>query len=607
MIRKQTTLLWIAALGLSGIILLFESPWKQMSEIQEQQRQLLPASQMSSCDILNISNDTTHLEFKREGTVWKLTQPVQDLAHPTLISGLLDTLALLKPKTVLTQADIQKAGGWQTFGLDPANITLALSRGEKTVQVKLGDRESVGNQVYLRLNEEPNAWVVDAAWMDQLPDQVEAWRDPRIVAADLEGVDHIEITQVDAHIVMDKNADGKGWHLTLPDALKDSRANISRIETLLSKTLPNLKVEEFLTEENAGELQWLGLEDPVFELNLRSGEKDPIHISLGYNVPDKPGLRYAKLEGRSGIMIASDLIFVEQLNIPPSAFRDPFLIDPAFSFNRLVMGDKEPFTLFYDPAVTKWKLEQPATLPTDEMLVRQLFQTLANIQIKAYHDVVDPELEAGMFAAGAFKMRFSTLTNQTESAILEVQFSRSFEASMYAKRSDEKTIYELPASLLHDLPSHAVAMRSQDLWDVPVPEITRVDIQENNEQIRLDKAANGIWLLNGDTLSDPQKEFIDAFLEIISHPKTTNWVDYGEDKFERFGLDDGGVGLQLMVYFERGASTAEKRILFGRQSPRSAIYAGVELETGPIICELSNALAYSMRQILTWKKAADQN
>lgn len=108
------------------------------------------------------------------------------------------------------------------------------------MQIQLGDRESVGNQIYLRLNEEPYAWVVDASWLDGLPDQVEAWRDPRIVAADLGDMDHIEIKHIDARIVMNKNSDGKGWYFTLPEALKDTRANITRIETLLTKSLPTL-------------------------------------------------------------------------------------------------------------------------------------------------------------------------------------------------------------------------------------------------------------------------------------------------------------------------------------------------------------------------------
>jgi hypothetical protein len=607
MIRKQTTLLWIVALCLLGFIIIFEKPWKKEATVLVEQRSLLPSSQVSSWEQLVIQNDQAQLEFVRDDVTWNLTQPIQDIGHPTLISGLLESLSNLKPKTVLSQADIQKAGGWKTFGFEPATTTMTLSKGGNDVRIQLGDRESVGNQVYLRLNEEPFAWVVDASWLDGLPDQVEAWRDPRIVAADLGDMDHIEISHIDARIVMDKNSDGKGWHFTSPEALKDSRANITRIETLLSKSLPTLQVQEFLTEEEAGELKWLGLEDPVLELFIQQADKKPVHLSWGYNVPEKSGLRYAKLEGRSAIMVAPDVVFQEQLNVPPSAFRDPFLIDPAFSFNRLELGSKEPFTLFYDASQTKWKVEEPASLPTDPLLVRRLIQTLANIQVKAYHDSVNPELLETMFDVESYQMRFSTLIDQTESSPLTVQFSRSFDATMYAKRSDEKTIYELPASLLHDLPTHPVDIRNQDLWDVPVEEIRRIDIREANEEIRLDKSANGIWLLNGDILTETQKDFIKDFIEVMSHPKTSNWVDDGDAQYAQFGLDASGDGPQLTVHFERGASSVSKRILFGRQSPRSAIYAGVDLETGPVICELSNALTYNMRHILSWKKAVDQN
>ena len=606
MIRKQTTLLWIVALVLSGFILIFERPWKKGVSGWVEQRSLLPPSQSSSWERLAIHNDQAHLEFVRNDVTWSLTQPIKDIGHPTLISGLLETLSNLKPKTVLSLADIQKAGGWKTFGLEPAATTMILSKGENTVRVHLGDRESVGNHVYLRLNEEPDAWVVDASWLDSLPDQLQAWRDPRIVSADIEDMDHIEISHVDARIVMDKNPNGKAWHFSLPDALVDSRANIMRIETLLTKSLPTLHVHEFLSKEEAGELKWLGLEDPVLELYLSMADRKPLHLSWGFNVPDKPGLRYAKLEGRPAIMLAPDVVFREQLNVPASAFRDPYLIDPAFSFNRLEFVTKEPFALSYDASQTKWNLEKPASLPTDALLVRKLFQTLANIQIKAYHDSVNPELEENMFGAQTYQMRFSTVTDQTETSMLTVQLSRSFGASMYARRSDEKTIYELPASLLLDLPAHPVDIRNQELWDVSVEEIKRMSIREKDAEIRLDKSANGIWLLDGDILTETQQDFNLDFLETVSHPRTSNWVDAGDAQYAQFGLDTSGDGLQLTVYFERGASSVSKRILFGRQSPRSAIYAGVDLETGPVICEVSNALTYSIRHILSWKKAANR-
>ena len=133
-----------------------------------------------------------------------------------------------------------------------------------------------------------------------------------------------------------------------------------------------------------------------------------------------------------------------------------------------------------------------------------------------------------------------------------------------------------------------------------------MSIREKDAEIRLDKSANGIWLLDGDILTETQQDFNQNFLETVSHLRTSNWVDAGDAQYAQFGLDISGDGLQLTVHFERGASSVSKRILFGRQSPRSAIYAGVDLETGPVICEISNALTYSIRHILSWKKAVDR-
>ncbi len=144
--RKQTTLLWIVAFVLSGFILIFERPWKKEVSDWVEQRSLLPPSQSSSWERLAIHNDQAHLEFVRNDVTWSLTQPIKDIGHPTLISGLLETLSNLKPKTLLSLADIQKSGGWKTFGLEPSATTMILSKVENTGRVHLVDRESVGNQ-----------------------------------------------------------------------------------------------------------------------------------------------------------------------------------------------------------------------------------------------------------------------------------------------------------------------------------------------------------------------------------------------------------------------------------------------------------------------------
>ncbi len=593
------------AMALSGFILVLESPWKSGPSTTPIQQTLLPGSQVGSWDFLRIQSDASELVFRRDDTRWHMIHPLEDLAHPTLVTGLIESLSNLVPRTILTESMVLGEGGWSTFGLEPAKIRITLGQGERMVPLGLGDREPVGNKVYVRVADEREALVVDAAWMDTLPDDVKRWRDPRILSADLNNVDRIEVHQVDGSIVLRRHPDHGGWYLAKPASLQDARANLYRIETLLTKVLPAWHTTDFLSPEEAGALKWMGLEDPVLKFSIHSADQPIARLAFGFLVPDQPGLRYARVEGRAAILLAPDPIFQQHLNIPVTAFRDPFLIDPAYSFNRLQLGRDDIFSLLLDVKAGRWKVEQPIALPVDETLVRQFFQRLANLQVKAFHDNVPDGQIQSMFSSGTYKMNFSTVRENAVESALEITLSRPFGEAIYAMRSNEATVYEMPASLLLDLPGNVIELRDRLLWNVSKEDIVRVEVAEGATKWTLERAAKGIWMLEGEILESERKQYTEAFIDALSRPTASKWVEAGDGRYTQFGIGAPGNSLQLTIYFQRDLASSVKRIGFGRQSPRSDIYAGVELETGPLICELPAALPQAMREILSWKKPSN--
>jgi hypothetical protein len=605
MIRKQTMLLWITSLVLTGIVVLFDAPWQRSSGEIRADRTLLPVSQLGTWEFVRVQGKEAQLEFQKEGTRWRMIEPLSDVAHPTLVAGLIESITRLKPKAILEPEIISREGGWSAFGLEPAQMSVIVGAGDREVTVRFGERESVGDQIYMRVDDQAEAWVVDAGWMDALPDAADAWRDTRIVGAQLDKVDRIEILQSEGPVIMSRPVEGGRWLLEAPENLKGTRANLVRIETLLKQSLPTWETQGFVALESDEDLQWMGLEDPVLELVLKSEQQEVFRVSFGFNVPDKPGLRYTMSQGRDSVLLAPERVFSDQLNQPIAAFRDAFLIDPGFTSNRILLKRDEPFTLSWDPEDAAWHIIEPVSIPTDAELVGRLHQNLVNITAKVFHDDVSKEQLENIFAIGSFDIELATMHGSEKTNSLGIKFSRAFGGAMYAQRTDESTLYELPASLLIEIPEHAIELRERKLWSVPVEEIVGIDILEKGVKAEFKQALNGVWMLDGDPLDDLEKRYMPQVLEKLSQPHAEDWVEAGDVRYEQFGLDPEGDRLQITVHFRRGEVSASKRILTGRSTPDSDVYVGVDLETGPVICEVSNALTHDIRQIQSWKTSSE--
>ena len=139
MIRKQTILLWISALVLTGVVLLVDAPWDRSSGEAKADRTLLPVSQLGTWEFVRVKGKEAQLEFQLEGAHWRMLQPLADVAHPTLVAGLIESITRLKPKAVLSPEIIQREGGWSTFGLDPALMTVTVGAGDREVTVSFGE------------------------------------------------------------------------------------------------------------------------------------------------------------------------------------------------------------------------------------------------------------------------------------------------------------------------------------------------------------------------------------------------------------------------------------------------------------------------------------
>ncbi len=602
MIRKQTIGLWLIALLLCAMVWWLEGPRHHPDQNELSQSTVLPASMAGRWNHLIIKQASEQWVFGHDSGEWELKQPVEDLAHPTRIQSLIDTFSGLKRETILSAETIKEQGGWQAFGLESPSLSLRFGNEDQESLVEVGQRESIGNKVYLRLNGESEAWVVSADWLDRMQTDFNAWREPRILPVASGTVQRLEWLQAEGLVVLERAQKGDAWQLVAPPELAGVRANQIRLETLLEKVLPNWEAVSFVSEEASQDRLLLGLEDPVMQFTLKQGEQVIDSVSFGFPDPDNPALRFVASQRRQSVMRMREDLFEQQFNLPITAFRDPFLIEPGYACNQISVGGEPGFTLSYLPESLAWSLTQPENMPTDQELVGQMHQQLVNLQIMAYHDALPANQVEALFQQPAFQCNLATSQGENTLRSLDLTFSQPVGASILVRRSDEATLYELPASILRSLPNHAVQLRRRLLWEVPETDLSQVAVVSDHASRSLQRSVESGWGMEGMPLKSEYLSDWSTFLTVLANPPVTEWVEHGDERYASFGLDQASKPLSLHVQFQREQVSADRKLLIGRRSPDgSDFYVGTDVETGPVVCKLSAQFVEILRQVLSWE------
>ena len=299
MIRQQTLCLWLVAIALGAGVWWVEKPLENQDLTMGGPATLMEPSTLGRWDGLVVAQSDQTWVFEKNWRGWNLQQPIADLAHPTRITQLLETLARVESRVPFER---------RTFRLGRLGSLLVFRNphgpcnGSKAIRwvcfCRWAKKPPQAKKVYVRINEEENLWVVDASWLDQLNPELSQWRDPRVVSLPTEPIDQLEWLHADHHVVIQRDIQKGVWRLMEPAALAGVRPNLVRLETLMEKVLPNWQALSFLPKEETQDRLLLGLEDPVCTFVLKAGEKEVDRIAFGYPDPENPALRFAYSQKR---------------------------------------------------------------------------------------------------------------------------------------------------------------------------------------------------------------------------------------------------------------------------------------------------------------------
>ncbi|HEY3132982.1 MAG TPA: DUF4340 domain-containing protein, partial [Acidobacteriota bacterium] len=123
--------------------------------------------------------------FVKNGTQWKMTQPIQTNADSTSVDGLLQSLASATSDRTIEKADLAK------YGLKDPSVTVTVEEGTKKQTIRLGEKDFSGSNVYAARENEGNVYLIPDSAYIKATQSVTDFRDKSIFEFNTEGVDRI--------------------------------------------------------------------------------------------------------------------------------------------------------------------------------------------------------------------------------------------------------------------------------------------------------------------------------------------------------------------------------------------------------------------------------
>ncbi len=578
---SSTRWLLLFAVGLGAVILLYERPGESTSESAARRSRVLPLLLPDDVSAVTVQRDTNlTLRLERTNGGWEFLAPIRYPAQPAGVGGLLEGLAKLEVRGVLSAAEVlAQTNGLRVFGLDPPNATVVLNQGSSRMELRLGISTLLGSEVYAQVVGQDGLVTVDRGLMALLPYSVHQWRDAGVACMAGLRFNRIEVRPITSGFEVVRNPTNQQWEMTRPLL---TRANNAKIESLLER-LDLIRALSFVADDPRADLEPYGLQPPNHELVLGQGTNDLVVLQFGRGPTNAPDQLFVRR------MANSNVVLVARAAVEPwlGGFRDfcdrrLVVFDPD-RVARIVARDEEQFVVERQGS-REWRLTAPYAASADHLLVIEMLASLAELEFLEFEREVTTDFAAYGLAPPRRQYRLeTTVTNidgtVTNAILAQVDIGDPTKHKFYARRGSENSVVTMLDT--GRLPRAAYELRDRRIWEFTTNQIASITIRQFNNTRRLLRTGPAQWVAAPDTPQSP----INAFaLEEAAYQLGTlhaaRWVARGEDQLARYGF--GSIDHQISVELIGEEKQRTHVVGFGRQtlSGRTA-YATVNIEGEP--------------------------
>lgn len=586
----QPKLLALAAIALLAYIIAFERPEPRAVPSRSAGELLLSGLAPTAVTGLAYTAGDRTMQAERGPNGWRLTAPVAYPANELQLQNLLTACAALRSKVTIPLAE---SGPLTDFGLDPPRAWLKIIQPDRTMELAIGARTPMNNQLYVRPAGADAIAVVEADFGGTLPADSGAWRDRRLLNLARVEFDRFLVRSPNRLLAIQREQ--TLWRIIQPPPPK--RGDTPRIEQLL-QLWQRWPVHEFVTDDPAASLQPYGLDRPALELSFASGTNETLAVQFGASPTNRPELVYARLSTRSNVVLAASHLLAD-LRANYWEFCDQRLLDalPAGSVNRIEVRARDSFAITQQSNLL-WRAEDGHRTPIDPVLMLQFLDNLASLRAEELAKEVVTDFSAyGLDQPTRTYRLLRTATNAagqtTNHLVAQLDFGTNRVDRTYARRQDENAVYVVALPPVQRLPEALYQLQSRFIWNFTTNEVRSVTIFKNGAVRELRRRSGGGWEETRDGRVTPLDLINSAGVEEsvlrLGLLQADAWVDRGADRLRLYGIVPAALKIALEL---AGPRPRTVMVAFGRVIPgRNPYAAHADPRDGePVIFEFPRGL-----------------
>ncbi|MFM8471378.1 MAG: DUF4340 domain-containing protein [Limisphaerales bacterium] len=558
---------------------------------------LVPQLRPASVTCVEFTRSNATLRAERVAGQWRLTSPLAYPANDLALNALLDVCSRLKPQLVIGSPQARSPAD---FGLAPPQATALFLQGGAPVELRIGSRTPVNNQLYVQVAGTTHIAVTDENLLELLPKSADDWRDRRLLS--LAGVkfDRLRIRTGPRDLLLQRNATNQLWRITQP--APDKRGNTPLIEQLL-QDLQHWPVQRFVADDPKADLETFGLQTPDAELAFGSGTNDTLVVQFGKSPTNQPDRVYSRLPTTTNVVLmARDRL--EGLRAPVWEFTEHRLLDalPADAVDTIELRGRENFTLrLQTKSATNqvWVADDKFQTVTDPHLMSNFLANLITLEaVELAKDVVTDYAPYGLAPPGRsislLKSATNSLGSLTNHLVARLDFGDSASLPVdrvFARRQDESSVYVVPRGDLNRLAWSLFQIQDRTVWNFGSNQVAAVTVEFDGRSRRLTRAPGGQWLEGSEAVDPLRNVALEETLFRLGHLRAEQWVHLGADGLPVRGIGESSHRVRIEL---TGPPAQTNTVTFGFvPRGRNAWAAITDARTGqPLVFEFPRSLYY---------------
>ncbi|MBI3879713.1 MAG: DUF4340 domain-containing protein [Verrucomicrobia bacterium] len=592
---KTTIFLGLLALALLTYIVLVDPRKSATDERAAAQAVLFPNFDRHRARAVTLVSSNQTLRAERDGFAWKLTAPVAYPGNAPALEVLLEGVAKLSPGRRISPAEVSRQPqGLASYGLQPPQLTVTIEQATNKIELRLGTLTPVGEQLYFQVAGEAGVFTAGTNFYQRLPRTVDDWRDPQLLHFTEAAFNRVEIRAANRGFEVQRDTNAGAWKLTRPMA---ARADNPKLDHFL-QLARNWRVAGFVTDDPKADLDAFGLAPPELELVFGQGTNEIQTIQFGKVLTNLTNFVYARRLSHTNVVLLPKAALAT-LQHPFSDYRDRRLatVDPAQA-DVLEVRAEDFFTLRRETNGA-WRVTEPLNFAADPEIVNDLVASLGSLEVLDFVKDVVTDFSAYGLAKPARQYALKTATTNaggapTNTLIAQIELGAMQADRIFARRSDEDSVYAVPLGSVLRLPQSLFQVRDRHVWSFTTNDVVAVTVRQSGRTLQLARNAKGEWTDNGG--GAPNLLALEETMHRLGAMQAAAWVARGADKKARFGFAKAAHQIEIEI---GGARPQKLAFELGSFSSQHRRYAATQIEGEAVIFEMPPSVEEAVGAFLT--------